>query len=209
MRLGLLSCGLVAIASFYLHSGSKARKSEVLPGKLLVLNAQEFKKTGVTIDIKRVLPHEGKLGHASDQLLLNIALTPVEQLGEKMHFYDSSLPLNGLDGVGRPTRVEVKEFLYFKHAKHATVIESLVPSSDKLKKYPDGPVNLLLALTPKNIDSIKQYAPVTFLMTYMACGESICNMPVTQKPLKILIPRRWISEASMPSSLGRGDSGLK
>ncbi len=134
---------------------------------------------GVELLVERDVERQGLL----------VTFSP-DQSKEPCHLYDTDLPLNGLAGVGRPTRVELVENALLAVAGKVHVHETLIAEATDLKSYPAGPVHISMPLqllagdAPDEID-------VTLLLTYMACGDTFCCPPVTQKEVQVRIPREW------------------
>jgi hypothetical protein len=120
--------------------------------------------------------------------LLRATFTPLEA---GFHLYGKDLPKAGVNGVGRPTRLDVPK---------QTSIRSAGPSfADAVAKdimfdvigatlpvYPEGPVTIHLPveLSPANGGTTVQLA-----FTYMACQtDGQCRFPVNDKVVEAHIP---------------------
>jgi hypothetical protein len=109
-----------------------------------------------------------------------------------MHLYSKEIPRNGVDGVGRPTLLELAEGSALK--ANGELIENLTASQPpanpgELAVYPTGPITLSLpVLLPDGNDWINDQV----IVTYMACDERGCRAPVEQKPIAIKIPARGL-----------------
>src|SRR5262249_32452961 len=106
-------------------------------------------------------------------------------LDPTFHLYSKDLPPNGIDGVGRPTLLEVR-----KGAQAAGSVTDSVPAKDTRIEgfdtpfpiYPDGPVTLRLPL--KAIEGGN--TPVELSLTYMACSlTGGCYPPVMDKVVTV------------------------
>lgn len=99
------------------------------------------------------------------------------------HLYSKDMPMEGIDGTGRPTRLEVLEGA----SQTGTVLSDREPHDLKqfdqvLPVYPEGPVTLYrLVRAPTG-------ATVTAEITYMSCSAETCNAPVERHPMQIAIP---------------------
>ena len=107
------------------------------------------------------------------------------------HLYSSTLPKKGLDGLGRPTLIEVV------HPEEFSDIGPVVSDKDAIELvdevlnttfpvYPDGTVTLYLPLrfqAPPQVAS-----PVPLALTYMSCSETNCHMPVERAIVEITPP---------------------
>ena|SRR5258708_4688212 len=106
-------------------------------------------------------------------------------LDATFHLYSKDLPPNGIDGVGRPTLLEVR-----KGAQPAGSVTDSVPAKDTkidgfdvpFPIYPDGPVTLRLPI--KAIEGGS--APMQLSLTYMACSlTGGCYPPVMDKTVTV------------------------
>jgi hypothetical protein len=166
------------ILAFTLFITASCQPAPVLePGQTLQLAASAENKVEVTIALTR---------DTSGQFLLSATFTP--QL-LNMHLYSREIPRNGVDGVGRPTLLELAEGSALK--ANGEVIESIASSqsssfdAEGLLLYPAGPVTLSLpVLLPDGNDWVNDQV----IVTYMACDDRGCRAPVQQKPIAIKIP---------------------
>ena len=147
------------------------------PGQTLQLATSAENKVEVTIALSR---------DESGQFFLSATFTP--QL-LNMHLYSKEIPRNGVEGVGRPTLLELAEGSALK--ANGEVTESIVSSqsssfdAEGLLLYPAGPVTLSLpVLLPDGNDWVNDQV----IVTYMACDDRGCRAPVQQKPIAIKIP---------------------
>lgn len=131
------------------------------------------------VDVSVILERDSSGG-----ALLAATFTP----SEGHHLYSKDIPIDGLEGLGRPTLLELPG--ESQMIALGELIES-VPArkSDfepkELLIYPAGPVTLRLPvqLPPGNAwidDEIK--------ITYMACSNYQCKPPVEGKVVSIRIP---------------------
>jgi len=104
------------------------------------------------------------------------------------HLYSKDLPRNGVDGLGRPIRVE---------AEQTSSIQLGEPTADRpvqndfiaalnvnVPVYPAGPVTLRFPARRSG------RGPAVFRVSYMACGERGCLAPVTGRVLTVALPAR-------------------
>lgn len=147
------------------------------PGQTLQLATSAENKVEVTIALTR---------DESGQFILSATFTP--QL-LNMHLYSKEIPRNGVEGVGRPTLLELAQGSSLK--ANGDLIESVTSSqslsfdSEGLLLYPAGPVTLSMpVLLPDGNDWINDEV----IVTYMACDDRGCRAPVQQKPISIKIP---------------------
>jgi hypothetical protein len=98
-------------------------------------------------------------------------------LREHFHVYSIDLPPDGVNGVGRPTRLDIVSGL----AADGDLTADATPSDFKtegtdeiLPVYPEGPVTLRLAVKVTGDGN----AQVT--VSYMACSAFLCLPPTTK-----------------------------
>lgn len=122
--------------------------------------------------------------HGPDRL--HVRLAPVTA-DEPMRLYDTALPKTGLQGVGRPTLVEIAPGQPIAATGPATAAQELGPAIAGLRSYPAGPVDLVV---PVERVGPPTDAPVRveLLLTYMACGETFCREPVTDRRVSVELP---------------------
>ncbi|HET9912947.1 MAG TPA: hypothetical protein VFQ13_13715 [Anaerolineales bacterium] len=121
---------------------------------------------------------------ADGSAFLSATFTP----SEGHHLYSKDIPINGLEGLGRPTLLELTEESQMMSL--GALIESVQANEPdfepkELLVYPAGPVTLRLPveLPPGNAwidDEIK--------VTYMACSAYQCKPPVEGKIVRVRIP---------------------
>jgi len=147
------------------------------PGQTLQLASSAENNVEVTIALTR---------DESGQFILSATFTP--QL-LNMHLYSKEIPRNGVEGVGRPTLLELSQGSSLK--ANGDLIESVSSSqsssfdSEGLLLYPAGPVTFSLpVLLPDGNDWVNEEV----IVTYMACDDRGCRAPVEQKPISIKIP---------------------
>ncbi|HLY25990.1 MAG TPA: thioredoxin family protein [Aggregatilineales bacterium] len=107
------------------------------------------------------------------------------------HLYDSGLPRTGINGVGRPTLLEIVTTQGIEPS--GPLSASVAPLEDRLVGfdapftiYPDGPVTLR---QPIRISAGKQSATAVLAITYMACSShGVCLPPVEYHRLAVTIP---------------------
>jgi hypothetical protein len=113
-------------------------------------------------------------------IILRGSFTPLDA---GYHLYSKDLPMEGIDGTGRPTRLEVTDGAI----QVGTVIADREPHDLKqfdltLPVYPEGPVTLY------RLARAKTGANLTLALTYMSCSSELCNAPVEKSPLTITAP---------------------
>jgi hypothetical protein len=118
------------------------------------------------------------------EYFLSATFTPPEGY----HLYSKDIPTTGVDGLGRPTLLELVE------DSQLTAVGGLIESARaeepdfeprKLWVYPSGEVSLSL---PVELPAGNKWVDDLVKVTYMACSESICKPPVEGKVVSIRIP---------------------
>lgn len=98
------------------------------------------------------------------------------------HLYSVGLPADGIQGLGRPTRVEVGGALRSRGpltAQSPVRMLAMQGTDVAFPVYPDGPVTTAL---PVDVDA-KGGAKV--LVSYAACSSRECLMPVSGHPVEL------------------------
>ena len=105
------------------------------------------------------------------------------------HLYSKDLPVDGLDGIGRPTLLALQKHGAITKVgsltadKDVHILNSPL-NADGFPVYPDGPVTLTL---PFEISEGSNLFEVTASVTYMACTNSSCNPPVEGKKVTLQV----------------------
>lgn len=140
------------------------------------LELASLTQNGVQVSLLLVYDDQG-------QALLEATFTPEDA---DAHLYSKDLPLDGLDGLGRPTRLDLPAESTLQprgDLQESAVAESLVvmPELPALPVYPAGPVTLRLPVTlpPGGAESAQ------VLITYMACTPRGCNKPVVNQAVDL------------------------
>jgi hypothetical protein len=100
--------------------------------------------------------------------------TPLE---EHFHLYSKDLPPDGVNGAGRPTRLDIISGLVAtgELTADATTIDFKTQGiPEVLPVYPDGPVTLRLPVRAAGDGSAR------VKMSYMACSALMCLPPVAK-----------------------------
>jgi hypothetical protein len=104
------------------------------------------------------------------------------------HLYSKDIPAMGVDGLGRPTLLELSSNSQMKEL--GSLVESVKPQTPdfeprELLVYPAGPVALSLTVElPEGSNWVQDEIQVT----YMACSAGQCKPPVVGKIIPIRIP---------------------
>jgi len=134
--------------------------------------ATGFADGGVTVTVR--------LDRAGDgRRLVRATFTP-QQAG--FHLYSVNLPAGGIDGLGLPTRLAVRGGLTADGTPQADrPLRTVSPSGlgVDLPVYPDGAVTVTLP--------VRQAGPgqAEAVVSYGACSEQRCLMPVTDRTIPL------------------------
>lgn len=122
-----------------------------------------------------------------------VLLALFEPLLENYHLYSKNTPKTGVDGIGRPTLIELSANSSIN--ARGEIIESKTAIVDSysdlslsapLYVYPDGPVALSLPVSIAEINRTV-LSEIVFI-TYMTCSSNgRCTAPVVNKAINITI----------------------
>ncbi len=142
-----------------------------------------FTENGAAVTIS--LERDGAGG-----FLLAATFTPIEA---GFHLYSKDTPLDGIDGLGRPTLLELTS--QSKLAALGSLIESAAPLAEPISPdqaglfvYPDGPVTLRLPVALPDTESETVSDEVS--VTYMVCSQRGCKQPVMGKIIPVTVPSK-------------------
>jgi hypothetical protein len=104
------------------------------------------------------------------------------------HLYSKDIPITGVDGLGRPTLLELTESSQLKAI--GGLFESVNAEEPEfelkdLLVYPSGTVTLSL---PIELPSGSEWVNESVKVTFMACNDSECKRPVMGKIVLVRIP---------------------
>ena len=122
------------------------------------------------------------------QATLVAQFTPLQK---GYHLYSKDLPRKGIEGIGRPTLIELAANSSIKArgplTDSAPTLKEVIPEAkDPLLIYPNGPVTLRLPITLPAAVSGKLTDNV--LVSYMTCSpQGQCTAPVTAKAVPITL----------------------
>lgn len=161
---------LLSIASTLVLSACSESKSD-----LLLL--ETFTKNSVTVSIYLRTPQDGQ-----DAIVASFAPP------EGSHLYSKDIPRDGVDGLGRPTLLELTQNSRMKAA--GDLVESTsakIPEFEPkdLLVYPAGSVMLTL---PVHLPIEKDWVNDEVSITYMACNDQGCKPPVVNQIITLSIP---------------------
>lgn len=129
-----------------------------------------FTERGVHVDVRADRDARGRLWIAA-------TLTPTQR---DTHLYAVDLPDDGIQGLGRPTKITVDET---SDVRAIGAIEANLRAIDDpidalhavLRIYPDGPVTVRVPVAPRTKE---RPATANVSVSYMACGANGCLAPV-------------------------------
>ncbi len=132
----------------------------------------------------------GMIKSPSGQLRLIGTFTPTR---EQFQLYGKDLPKNGLNGLGRPTLLEVVQS---DSIKVMGPLEANQPVQNirvdvldlSFPVYPIGPVTLSL---PFEFVGKGDWASMEVSITYMACSDKTCLPPVIDRHIFIKMPANF------------------
>jgi len=123
-------------------------------------------------------------GTDSEGYFLSAIFTPPDGY----HLYSKDIPLNGVEGLGRPTLLELTEYSQIRALGVLTEsVKTMEPNFEpkELLVYPSGAVTLSL---PVELPAGNTWLDDTVKVTFMACSASTCKPPVTGKIVNIRVP---------------------
>jgi hypothetical protein len=121
---------------------------------------------------------------SNGEFLLNATFTPPQGY----HLYSKDIPAKGVDGLGRPTLLELTTNSLMKALGPLTENkEPQVPDFEpkELLVYPQGAVTLSV---PVKLPAGNQWTQDEISVTYMACSANQCKPPVEGKIVPVKIP---------------------
>jgi hypothetical protein len=149
-------------------------KPDLKPGSMLLLTS--FTENSVTVAIDLVIDADG-------QAWLSATFTPSDPL---FHVYSMDIPRDGVDGLGRPTLLELGPDSQMTATGPLTASVAATDSDiDDLPTYPPGPVTLSLPVILPPGDG---WVEDSVSLTYMACGSYVCLPPVIGEVVSVRVP---------------------
>ena len=144
------------------------------------LSLASFTENGVTVEI--ALERE-----SSGQTFLAGTFMPTDA---NFHLYSKDLPREGLDGVGRPTLLEIVSSGGVRPtgqlvADQPTIDLRAETFGHSLLVYSTNPVTLRL---PVALSDRGLFVPTELSITYMACSRDTCLPPVMDRRVSVITP---------------------
>ena len=171
----LLLVFVITLLALSVFSASCAPKATLAPGSSLPLASFTENSVDVSIALTR---------DAQGILFLTATFAPPPDC----HLYGKDLPRTGVDGLGRPTLLELAA--NSKMQALGALIESVPAVAEDfelatLPVYPIGPVTLSL---PVALPAGNEWVEDEVSVTFMACTENACKPPVVGKIVQIRVP---------------------
>lgn len=181
--IALIAVALAAAISIALFYALRPGAYVPAPPFAQVQALARFEENGVrvTIDLER---------DQAGTLLLASTYTPEEP---DSHVYSIDLPRTGIDGAGRPTRLDLPPQQAARaigplRANQPLIMQTFQGFSAPFPIYPDGPVTLRL---PLDLAPHGAAAPLELTVGYMACSsKGACLPPVTDKHIAVTLAAR-------------------
>ena len=123
------------------------------------------------------------------QFILLATFTPQSP---SLHLYSKDIPKTGINGLGRPTLLELSKGSPLQAVSElAESVSPQMPTTPPLEllTYPAGPVTLSL---PVLLPEGNNWSDDEVIVTYMACDEQGCRPPVQNKSIAIKIPGKGL-----------------
>lgn len=104
------------------------------------------------------------------------------------HVYSKDIPVNGLEGLGRPTLLELtagSQMIAAGELSESVAAQEPNFEPKELLVYPEGPVTLTL---PVQLPASGEWIDEEIKITYMACTPYQCKAPVEGKIVQVRVP---------------------
>ncbi len=147
------------------------------------LELAEFTESYVNVSI--ILERAGE-----GETVLKATFTPTE---EDAHLYSMELPREGVDGLGRPTLIELPPGASMQVAGDlqesvSSVLDAVATDLPALPVYPSGAVTLSLPVLLPEADG--ELVTDQLMITYMACTPRGCHKPVLARLVQVQVPTK-------------------
>jgi|RhiMetdeSRZDD1v2_1073273.scaffolds.fasta_scaffold343254_2 hypothetical protein len=167
-------CGLIILLSIVLALGTLVSCSPAT-GETISLASFTENYVAVSIHLEQTAAGDG---------VLSATFTPPEGY----HLYSKDIQVGGVDGLGRPTLLNLTSNSRMKAS--GGLIESVsaeAPAFEprELLVYPSGAVTLSL---PVELPAGTGWVKDELAITYMACSASLCKPPVVGKVVQVRVP---------------------
>lgn len=123
-------------------------------------------------------------------IILAALFTP---LNSDSHLYSVDLPLEGIDGAGRPTKLEIPQGQIVRavgpaQASQPVELRSYEGFSAAFPVYPDGPISIRIPIVGVSSDSATN---TDVLISYMVCSsQGSCLPPVENRHIPVILAKQ-------------------
>jgi hypothetical protein len=156
------------------------------------VSCQNVPQTNQTIELATVAENKVQVTitlstSENGQSVLSAIFAPQDP---SLHLYSKDIPKTGLEGLGRPTLLELTEgsaITASGQLSESVQSQPLTSGPADLLVYPQGVVTLSM---PVRLPNGSQWINDQVQVTYMACNEQGCHPPVEEKIIQIQIPGR-------------------
>lgn len=175
MRTSNLFAIILAFLTLIVFAAACTPSPNLARGQSLALASSAENGVDVSISIERT---------SEGIFLLHATFTP--PLGN--HLYSKGIPITGVDGLGRPTLLELPANSKMQALGSLSESVSAIQLDFEyqiLPIYPAGPVTLTLPISlPPGAGWVDDVVSVT----YMACNDTGCKPPVLGKVIAVRVP---------------------
>jgi hypothetical protein len=143
----------------------------------LPIQLASFSENEVSVSIALRNPSAGNY-------VLSATFTPPDGY----HLYSKDIPIHGINGIGRPTLLELTTESQMKTLGSLTEnvpAEGFFFEQREFQVYPLGAVTLSL---PIELPSGQRWVNDELKITFMACSSNLCKAPVEGKIVAIRVP---------------------
>ena len=141
------------------------------------IHLTSFSENDVSVSVDLVQPPTG-----------NYVLSATFMPPDGYHLYSKDLPIHGINGIGRPTLLELTTDSQMKalgRLAENIPAENFYFEHNEFMVYPLGAVTLSL---PIELPSVHTWVTDELKITFMACSSTQCKPPVEGKIVSIRIP---------------------
>ncbi len=161
----------------------------VPPGRVLPLISYTDPGDGVKVVLR--------LRHSPDG---SFQLSATFTAPKGYHLYSKDLPIQGVYGHGRPTRVDLTPRSKMRPAgglETSSIPEIYGHEMEGPPVYPEGPLTLILPVELPS--SSAAWVEDEVALTYQTCSLMICTPPVEGKQVSIRVPSQAGASGGLPS----------
>jgi hypothetical protein len=164
------AAGLVACALFAGGCGSAAAVRSV---------SEQFAESRVDVEV-----------HLETSAGATVLVATFRPTSPDLHLYGLALPRDGIDGAGRPTRLDVVDPVWLAVGpltdEPLAVPQAVAGFDAPFPTYPEGPVILRQAVAPNGPAADRS---IDVQVTFMACSTAgLCYRPEIAHPMAVPAP---------------------